>query len=112
MVRQRQGRIKAWVIRVAGADPVRHNHAIACVNERPDKVAVEKPPGRVAVQQQHRTCCRQPGVDVRQSPAVDPEHALLPWEEALQPEGFGWCHRVLGSCTRLRLRTLQEYLGY
>ena len=55
VMRQRERGIDARMIGVPRADPVGRDGAIAGVHQGIDEVAIEKTPGRIAREQQHRS---------------------------------------------------------
>ena len=56
-----------WFVRAAEADEVGDNDPAACFDEAGDHLAVQIPPGGLAVDQQHRASCLGPHVDVGKS---------------------------------------------
>ena len=85
MMSEREASIDTRMIRVARANPIGNDHAVARVYQRPDEVAVKKAPRRIAMQEQHWSRIRVSFVDIRHRMAVDTERLLLPTEQVLEP---------------------------
>src|SRR5277367_4050876 len=65
------------LLREPEPDHVRNDDAPACPRQRPHEVAVQKPPCRVAVQENHRVAGAL--VNVVHAPAVDALKSRLEW---------------------------------
>src|ERR1041384_2527368 len=102
VMRQRIRRIHAWLAGIPRADAVRHDDAIALRLQRLDKIAVEKTPGRIAMQQEHDRRRTAALVDVRHSTAVDGERLLFPRKHAFEPVRFRRRFEHLASPLLLR----------
>src|SRR5262249_44227097 len=93
--------VRAGMVRISRADPVRSNGPIAGLGERLDEIAIQNSPGWIAREKQNGAAGTVPFVDISHIAAVYPDFVLRKRKQGFEPRGLWPEHEdVISYCIR------------